>query len=308
MGNVYNCNGRKVGSVNAWSGVYDASGRKVGSVDIYSDRVYDASGRCVGTADWHGNVHDASGRYLCQVAFFGGRVKDARGDVIGSVEIAGAPEPPPDMQWRGAAALLLLCLNPPPERRTLEDVALEYLSVPSSELGAELACHGPAAVEPLVRMLLSRLITFGQQNKGEPAQSHIRDIWDAIVYRGIVVPALEVIGSIGGAATQRLIGLLSDRSLAIQKLAALLVATGETLDSRSSGEVAALIHGKKISDTSAVFLPTFAMARAGDARARQAMETIARKQGMGVKESFDGLVGATILELLGWESGLAVRW
>ena len=36
------------------------------------------------------------------------------------------------------------------------------------------------------------------------------------------------------------------------------------------------------------------------------METIARKQGMGVKESFDGLVGATLLELLGWESGLAV--
>jgi hypothetical protein len=71
MGNVYDYDGRNVGSVNAWSGVHDASGRKVGSMDSYSNRGFDASGRCVGTSDWHGNVHDASGRYEYQVAFFG---------------------------------------------------------------------------------------------------------------------------------------------------------------------------------------------------------------------------------------------
>jgi len=308
MGNVHDRDGRYVGYVNAWTGVYDASDRKVGSIDIFSNRVSDASGRVVGTADRNGRACDASGRFVCQVAFWGFKVTDGRGEVIGSVEIAGAPDPMPDMQWRGAAALLLLGLNPPVERRTLEDVALEYLSVPSATLRAELVRAGTAAVEPLVRMLLSRLITFGQLNQAEPAQSRIRDTWGSAVYRDIVAPALQVVGDIGGHATQRLISLLSDRSLAVQKVAALLIATGETLDSRTVSEVTGLVRGKKVNDDTAMWLLLFATARSRDPRSREAVEIVARKQGMTVKESFDGLVGATILELLGWESGLAHRW
>ena len=34
MGDIYDHRGRRVGSVNAWSGVFDASGRKVGLINI----------------------------------------------------------------------------------------------------------------------------------------------------------------------------------------------------------------------------------------------------------------------------------
>ena len=57
----------------------------------------------------NGNVCNAAGRLLCKVQFYGSEVRDAAGRLIGSVGLAGAPEPMPDMQWRGAAALLLLC-------------------------------------------------------------------------------------------------------------------------------------------------------------------------------------------------------
>jgi hypothetical protein len=125
MGDVRDYSGRTVGSVDAWNGVYDTMGRKVGSVDIYSSRVYNAAGQCVGSADIYGKVCDSSGRFVCQVAFFGFKVTHSSGSVIGSVDNAGAPDPPPDMQWRGAAALLLLCQprvdSPPmPVRRIVE--------------------------------------------------------------------------------------------------------------------------------------------------------------------------------------------
>lgn len=108
MGKVFDASGRAVGSVNGWSGVYDAGGRKIGSMNIFSRKVFDSSGVHVGYADIHGNVSDVSGRLACKVPYFGDVVTDPTGAVLGRVGIAGAPEPMPDMQWRGAAALLLL--------------------------------------------------------------------------------------------------------------------------------------------------------------------------------------------------------
>ena len=109
MGSVYDSGGRRVGEVNAWRGVYDATGRKAGQVNIWSDKVIDASRHLVGTADSSGNVRGVMGYQLCKVPFLGLEVFDVFGNHLGSVGLAGAPEPAPDMQWRGAAALLLLC-------------------------------------------------------------------------------------------------------------------------------------------------------------------------------------------------------
>lgn len=113
MGDVFDKFGNKVGSVNAWSGIFDSQNKKVGDLNIFSNKVFDSENNLIGEAFSDGEVRDISGNLLCKVAFFGSKVKDPNGNVIGNVGIAGAPDPMPDMQWRGAAALVLLCRNSP---------------------------------------------------------------------------------------------------------------------------------------------------------------------------------------------------
>ena len=131
---------------------------------IFSDKVHDAAGRYAGSADIHGNVYGPSGELLCRVALIGSEVEAADGTTIGTVGIAGAPEPMPDMQWRGAAALLLLCQQGEPAGQDGEDLASRYLAAPTAGGRAQLAALGPAIVRPLLRAVVERLaVTHGRQ-------------------------------------------------------------------------------------------------------------------------------------------------
>lgn len=108
---VYDRFGHRVGEVNAWTCVYDADGFKAGSINVWTNSVTDEYNRHVGSADSYGNVYGVTGRKLCSVPFWGDEVVDTSGNLLGKIGLAGAPEPPMDMQWRGAAALLLLCAD-----------------------------------------------------------------------------------------------------------------------------------------------------------------------------------------------------
>lgn len=308
MGNVYDRTGRKVGSVNAWTGVYDASGRNVGSIDIFSSKVYDAADHFVGTADWHGNVHDASGRFLCQVPFLGFQVKDASGNVIGSVEIAGAPEPPPDMQWRGAAALLLLCLDQPTGKPDLEALAFEYLSAPTASQRRQLLEAGTAVVLPLARALAGYFISFGRGFKSERERGRVKDDWDAQVLNGILRPAADVIAGIGEPAVERLVRSLPESDRTIQKAIALLLAVGDRPDDRMVAELADMLRRGKIDDTATIMLLTFVLAHGGDVRAQRGIAEFAQSEQMDIGSCLARTIDTAILELLGWEQGIAVQF
>jgi len=307
MGNVYDRSGRRIGSVNAWTGVYDASGRKVGSMDIYSNRVYDAAGSLAGTADWSGNVHDVSGRFLCKVPFFGVGVKDASGNTIGSVEIAGAPEPPPDMQWRGAAALLLLCdprFNPP----DLEQLAFDYLSTQAPEAYQQLVEAATAAVAPLARALAARFILFGRDVKSDRERQRIMDDWNGRVLEGILRPAHRVVAGIGPAAPEALVRTIQTADRTVGKAAALLLAVLDPLDASTVATLADMLKRGRIDDTATVMLLTFVIAFGGDAGAQRGIAEFARSQGMDIGSCLARTVDTAILELLGWERGIAVTY
>ena len=263
MGDVYDKRGRRVGSVNVWSGVFDTNGRKAGSINIYTDRVSDAAGRTVGTADSHGTVCDTSGRVVCNVSFFGRSVKTPGGSVIGQVGVAGAPDPHPDMQWRGAAALLLLVLREP---STLEK-AFDYIEEPTYTASHEYIQAGSSSVRPLVEALSAHLYLYGENVRSKRDQDRIKAQISEIVLLPFVRPVHDIIGQIDGAAREMLV-IQSSPDKALRKTAALLLSLHEQPHPELASQLASILKHGDIDDTSTAMLLTITLALWGGRNAR----------------------------------------
>lgn len=302
MGGVYDRRGRKVGSVNAWSGVYDASGNKVGSINIFSNNVTDAAGNIVGSVNWHGEAYGASGEFLCKVAFFGSDVKDAHGNLLGSVGPAGAPEPPPDMQWRGAAALLLLCLGTKSREDEIYDFAFDYLSSRSPAKRDQLVRYGAEAMPLLVTALVNLLAERGVSVRSKQDRESIRTgRWSRTIFEPLIVPAVEAINMIGESAVLALCEGLSAFDRRIARAATLLLVLQEDTSSRILAKLRAVLSQVRLDDSVTVMLVTFILANAGDAKAHETISQHAQASGLDVQSWLARTVDTAILELLGWE-------
>lgn len=303
MGAVYDSDGTKIGSVNAWSGVYDVNGSKVGSVNIFDRKVYDSAGNFVGSADIYGNVCDLSGDFLCKVPFWGFDVKDASGNLIGSVEIAGAPEPMPDMQWRGAAALLLLCNKSILRSAKLDDLTFEYLSSPTSISKKKLVEYGKDIVFPLLRSLVKHLVTRGASVKSERQRNEIREThWSSFAMDPLLQPAQELIASIGESAIYGLVEALLESDRYVQKVAALLLALTDSPSERIIRKLREVLEEIQVHDATMVMLLGFVLASGGDLDAQKKIERHAEDKGINVSGWITRTVDTAMLELLGWQA------
>ncbi len=301
MGDVYDRNGRKVGTVNAWSGVYDAHGRKVGTVQIFTSKVYDASGRFVGTADPWGKVRGPSGNLLCTVPFLGSDVRAADGSYLGSVGIAGAPEPPPDMQWRGAAALLLLCGCREEAVADPGQLAREFVTRPTEEGRDRLAGLGVASVRPVLRALVEHMAGWGAGIRSEAERQRIQGRqWDEVVRGHFLGPSLDLVEALGEPGVAELCRALRDADGRVQKAAALLLLSLHSQSRHTYDLVREAVSGALIRDTSTERLVALLLALGGDEYNRERIWQHAQLLGLDAAGWHKLMVDTALLELLGW--------
>lgn len=278
MGDVYDRAGYRVGFVNAWSGVYDAVGDKVGSINIFTGKVHDSSGSYAGQADIHGNVYGPAGEFLCTVAFFGFDVKDSHGAKIGSVGIAGAPEPMPDMQWRGAAALLLLCREP--AKPDLERVALRYLLDGSPAIRLELIRAGRETVIPLLHAFVKYLAAQGNEVKTDRKRQDIKaGQWSEKIMNPHVRPAMDVIAALGPPGVDGLFDGLRESDPWVQQAASVFLSISEHLTNKVVQEVCGLLRVGKVEHGTAIALLTFVLAQRGGPARAAGNSAILREEG-----------------------------